>query len=65
MSKRRYTHVQMLLPEIQSMVESGKTERKISEHYGSIGRGKAGIWGDNKNCGINCRNDVIVLGHKI
>ncbi len=34
MSKRRYTHVQALLPEIQSMAESGKTQRKILEHYG-------------------------------
>ena len=34
MGKRNYTHVQGLLPEIQKMVESGKTQREIAEHYG-------------------------------
>ena len=34
MSKRAYTHVQMLLPEIQAMVTAGKTQREIAEHYG-------------------------------
>ena len=34
MSKRNYTHVQALLPEIQAMVEMGKTQREIAEHYG-------------------------------
>ncbi len=34
MSKRRYTHVQVLLPEIQAMVELGKTQREIAEHFG-------------------------------
>lgn len=34
MSKRSYTHVQALLPEIQAMVESGKTQREIAEYYG-------------------------------
>lgn len=34
MSKRSYTHVQTLLPEIQAMVELGKTQREIAEHYG-------------------------------
>ena len=34
MSKRGYTHVQRLLPEIRSMVEAGKTQREIAEHYG-------------------------------
>ena len=34
MSKRNYTHVQALLPEIKAMVESGKTQREIAEHYG-------------------------------
>ena len=34
MSKRKYTHVQSLLPEIKAMVEAGKTQREIAEHYG-------------------------------
>ena len=34
MSKRNYTHVQALLPEIKAMAESGKTQREIAEHYG-------------------------------
>lgn len=34
MSKRNYTHVQALLPEIKAMEESGKTQREIAEHYG-------------------------------
>ena len=34
MSKRRYTHVQMLLPEIQQMIKGGKTQREIAEHFG-------------------------------
>ena len=34
MSKRKYTHVQSLLPEIKTMVEAGKTQREIAEHYG-------------------------------
>ncbi len=34
MSKRRYTHVKELLPAIQEMVTSGKTQREIAEYYG-------------------------------
>ena len=34
MSKREYTHVQALLPDIKAMVEEGKTQREIAEHYG-------------------------------
>ena len=34
MSKRAYTHVQILLPEIQAMVDAGKTQREIAEHFG-------------------------------
>lgn len=34
MSKRRYTQVQALLPEIQAMVAAGKTQREIAEHFG-------------------------------
>ena len=34
MSKRKYTHVQSLLPEIKAMVEAGKTRREIAEYYG-------------------------------
>ena len=34
MSKRRYTHIQTLLPEIKAMIEAGKTQREITEYYG-------------------------------
>ena len=34
MSKRSYTHVQELLPEIQAMLDAGKTQREIAEQYG-------------------------------
>ena len=34
MSKRQYTHVQALLPEIKAMVAAGKTQREIAEHFG-------------------------------
>ena len=34
MSKRVYTHVQELLPEIQAMIAAGKTQRAVAEHFG-------------------------------
>ena len=34
MSKRSYTHVQKLLPEIEKMVAEGKTQREIAEYFG-------------------------------
>lgn len=34
MTKRNYTHVKELLPAILKMVEQGKTQREIAEHYG-------------------------------
>ena len=34
MSKRMYTQVHILLPEIQEMIAAGKTQREIAEHYG-------------------------------
>lgn len=34
MSKRNYTHMQELLPEIQAMIAAGKTQREIAEHFG-------------------------------
>lgn len=34
MSKREYTQVQHLLPEIKRLREEGKTHREIAEHYG-------------------------------
>ena len=34
MSKRTYTQVHILLPEIQEMIAAGKTQREIAEHYG-------------------------------
>ena len=34
MRKRNYTHVQMLLPEIEAMIGRGKTQREVAEHFG-------------------------------
>lgn len=34
MSKREYTHVRLLYPEIKAMIEAGKTQREIAEYYG-------------------------------
>ena len=34
MSKQKYTHVQVLLPEIRAMEAAGKTKREIAEHFG-------------------------------
>ena len=34
MSKRDYTHVRLLYPEIKAMIEAGKTQREIAEYYG-------------------------------
>ena len=34
MEKRRYTHVQALLPEIREMLAAGKSQREVAEHYG-------------------------------
>ena len=34
MSREKYTHVQVLLPEIRAMEAAGKTKREISEHFG-------------------------------
>ena len=34
MSRQKYTHVQVLLPEIRAMEASGKTKREIAEHFG-------------------------------
>ena len=34
MAKRKYTHVQELLPSIKAMAEAGKTQREIAEYYG-------------------------------
>ena len=34
MTKRKYTQVKELLPGILKMVEQGKTQREIAEHYG-------------------------------
>ena len=34
MGKREYTHVQELLPSIKAMVEEGRTQREIAEHFG-------------------------------
>ena len=34
MAKRNYTQVKELLPGILKMVEQGKTQREIAEHYG-------------------------------
>ena len=34
MGKRNYTHVQVLLPEINAMLAEGKTQREAAEYYG-------------------------------
>lgn len=34
MSKRSYTHIQVLLPEIRAMISNGMTQREIAEHFG-------------------------------
>lgn len=34
MGKRNYTHVQILLPEIEAMIAEGKTQREVAEHFG-------------------------------
>ena len=34
MEKRKYTHIQVLLPEIKGMLAEGKTQREVAEHYG-------------------------------
>ena len=33
MSNRKYTHVQELLPEIETMLAEGKTQREVAEHF--------------------------------
>ena len=33
MSKRRYTHIQVLLPEIKAMLAAGKTQREVKEYF--------------------------------
>ena len=35
MEKKNYTHVQMLLPEIEAMIAEGKTQREVAEYFGS------------------------------
>ena len=35
MEKRNYTHVQMLLPEIEAMMAERKTQREVAEYFGS------------------------------
>ena len=37
MSKRRYTHLQILLPEIKEMLAAGKSQREIEVHFGLEG----------------------------
>lgn len=34
MEKRKYTHIQVLLPEIKAMLSEGKTQREVAEYYG-------------------------------
>ena len=34
MSRQKYTHVQVLLPEIRAMEATGKTKREIAEYFG-------------------------------
>lgn len=34
MQKRHYTHVQEVLPEIERMLQEGKSQREVAEHFG-------------------------------
>ena len=34
MEKRKFTHIQALLPEIQSLIAEGKTQREIASFFG-------------------------------
>ena len=34
MENPNYTHVQMLLPEIEAMIAEGKTQREVAEYFG-------------------------------
>ena len=34
MSKRNYTHVQALIPDIEEMLARGKTQREVAEYFG-------------------------------
>ena len=37
MSKRKYTNLRVLLPEIKEMIAEGKSHREIGEHFGLTG----------------------------
>ena len=37
MSKRRYTHIQEVLPEIKTMIANGKSHREIEAFFGLAG----------------------------
>ena len=37
MSKRRYTHIQEIFPEIKVMIANGKSHREIEEFFGLTG----------------------------
>ena len=37
MSKRRYTHIQEILPEIKAMIANGKSHQEIEEFFGLTG----------------------------
>ena len=37
MSKRKYTNLRVLLPQIKEMIEEGKSHREIEEHFGLTG----------------------------
>ena len=37
MSRKNYTHIQKLLPEIKAMISTGKSHREIEEFFGLTG----------------------------
>jgi len=37
MSKRKYTHMKLMLPEIKAMLAEGKSHREIEDHFGLTG----------------------------
>lgn len=37
MCKRKYTQIKKLLPEIEAMIEAGKSQKEIEKHFGLTG----------------------------
>ena len=65
MSKREYTHVRLLYPEIKAMIEAGKTQREIAEYYGFkhkyVVKGKLEDWEQKLNQIRFCKSHTSFL----